>query len=353
MKLFQWMDDEARACQCAAMTNDDAAASANALLRGNGCIAQTPHLIQTWCPSRVQQGAKWVALMLFASVISLATQPAHAMKTVGKSAGPTTPYLPDFSPGYASKAGHIGYGNSAPHQTLLETLPIRCAPHEHGVSSANFSITLQKLSVTPADARHTRLIFWDRGAQHFNTQIWMPHEPVGSVKTLNFNIGALPQNGGMVHMNDGYGLNLLRDRDFSFSVNDDAGVMQAKLTYQCAGHALAQGHNGVTNAYAPLMLDAPPTMQHQPQLDRFGRITYSTNFSTPADTPCPHLNSAYGRAMIGSQLIMRRIAPNADIVCARRGAPNGFSQIVFTSCAMDARGPSHGLITRATVTCNS
>ena len=181
----------------------------------------------------------------------------------------------------------------------------------------------------------------------------MPHEPVGSVKTLNFNIAALPPSGGMVHANDGYGLNLLRDRDFSFSVNDDAGVMQAKLTYQCAEHALAQGHNGVTNAYAPLMPDAPPTMQHQPQLDQFGRITYSTNFSTPADTPCPHLNSAYGRAMIGSQLIMRRIAPNADIVCARHGAPNGFSQIVFTSCAMDARGPSHGLMTRATVTCNS
>ena len=94
-------------------------------------------------------------------------------------------------------------------------------------------------------------------------------------------------------------------------------------------------------------------MPHQPPVDRFGRITYSTNFGTPADTPCPHLNSAYGRGMIGSQLIMRRIAPNADTVCARRGAPNGFSQIVFTSCAMDARGPSHGLITRANFTCNS
>ena len=69
-------------------------------------------------------------------------------------------------------------------------------------------------------------------------------------------------------------------------------------------------------------------MPHQPPVDRFGRITYSTNFGTPADTPCPHLNSAYGRGMIGSQLIMRRIAPNADTVCARRGAPNGF----FTNC---------------------
>ena len=135
--------------------------------------------------------------------------------------------------------------------------------------------------------------------------------------------------------------------------NDDAGVMQAKLTYQCAAHAVAQGNIGATSNYASLMPDVPPPTPHQPPVDQFGRITYSTNFGTSADTPCPHLNSAYGRGMIGSQLIMRRIAPNAETVCARRGAPNGFSQIVFTSCAMDARGPSHGLITRANVTCNS
>ena len=119
MELFRWMDDEARVSQCAEIANNDAAARANALLHGNGCIAETPHLMQTSRPTRAQHGAKFVALMLFASVVSLATQPAYATKSVGKSAGPTTPYLPDFSPGYASKAGHIGYGNTAPHQTLL------------------------------------------------------------------------------------------------------------------------------------------------------------------------------------------------------------------------------------------
>ena len=353
MKLFRWMHDVALASQCAALPDDEAAARAHALLGGNGCTSETPHVTQTLRPTRAQHGAKFVALMLFASVVSLATQPAHAMKSIGKSAGPTTPYLPDFSATYANHTGHVGYGNATPHRMLIETYPIRCAPHERGVNSANFSITLQKLSVTPADARHTRLIFWDRGVQHFNTQIWMPHEPVGSVKTLNFNIGALPPNGGMVHMNDGHGLNLLRDRDFSFSVNDDAGVMQAKLVYQCAGHAPAQAQMGATNAYAAQTPDVSMPPPQQPPVDRYGRITHSTNFGTPADTPCPHLNSSHGRNLIGSLLIMRRIAPNADTVCARRGAPNGFSQIVFTSCAMDARGSSYGLMTRATVTCNS
>ena len=290
--------------------------------------------------------------MLVGLVLFL-TLPAHAMQAVGKSAGPTTPFLPDFSPAYANHTGHVGYGNATPHRMLIETFPVRCAAHASGVNSATFSITLRKLSSTVGDAGWTRLIFWDRGVQHFNTRIWSPHEPVGSVKTLNFNIAALPPSGGMVHANDGHGLNLLRDRDFSFSVNDDAGVVQAKLTYQCAGHTVAQGHIGVASTYAPLVPNVSVPTPHQPPVDRFGRITYSTNFGTPADTPCPHLNSAYGRGMIGSQLIMRRIAPNADTVCARRGAPNGFSQIVFTSCAMDARGPSYGLITRATVTCNS
>ena len=135
--------------------------------------------------------------------------------------------------------------------------------------------------------------------------------------------------------------------------NDDAGVMQAKLTYQCAGHAVAHGNTGTTSTYAPVMPDVSLPTPMQPQVDQFGRITDSTNFGTPADTPCPHFNSASGRGLIGSQLIMRRIAPNADTVCARRGSPNGFSQIVFTSCAMEARGPSHGLMTRATVTCHS
>ena len=106
--------------------------------------------------------------------------------------------------------------------------------------------------------------------------------------------------------------------------NEDAGVMQAKLTYQCAGHAVAHGNTGTTSTYAPVMPDVSLPTPMQPPVDQFGRITDSTNFGTPADT-----------------------------VCARRGAPNGFSQIVFTSCAMDARGPSHGLVTRANVTCNS
>ena len=131
------------------MSDDEAAARAHALLDGNGCTSETPHLMQTSRPARAQHGAKFVALMLFASVVSLATQPAHAMKSIGKSAGPTTPYLPDFSATYANHTGHVGYGNATPHRMLIETFPTRCAPHERGVNSANFSITLQKLSVTP------------------------------------------------------------------------------------------------------------------------------------------------------------------------------------------------------------
>ena len=129
--------------------------------------------------------------------------------------------------------------------------------------------------------------------------------------------------------------------------NDDAGVMQAKLTYQCAGHAVAHGNTGTTSTYAPVMPDVSLPTPMQPQVDRFGRITYSTNFGTPADTPCPHLNSAYGRGMIGSQLIMRRIAPNADTVCARPVARAHYTRQLYLQFLT-----KHRLLRRRAPTCN-
>lgn len=302
------------------------------------------------------------ALLLLASAALLAMQPAHATQVVQKSAGPTTPYLPDFQAVYANRAGEVGYGNQVPHKLFLETLPVRCGPHQRGVGSATFFITLKKITSTVAGAKQTQLAFWDNGKAHFNTQVWSLNDPAGATKVFSFNLGSLPPVGGMVHMNDGFALNLLRDRDFSFSVTHDASVLNAKLQYQCRTHSQSSGYVDPNNVYSPstpMPIPAPSSMPpalvagaQQGPVDQFGRITYSTNFGTPSDTPCPHLNSAYGRAMINSQLIMRRVAPNADTVCARRGAPNGFAQIVFTSCAIDARGPAYGLMTRATVTCN-
>ena len=104
MKLFRWMNDEAHSHRCAALANGDAGASVAALPRNDERISGIRRPMLTQRRIGLQHRAKFVALMLIAGAITLATQPAIAMKLVGKSVGPTIPFLPHFSSAYAAPA---------------------------------------------------------------------------------------------------------------------------------------------------------------------------------------------------------------------------------------------------------
>lgn len=288
---------------------------------GKAMSALAPALANRRCTRQAASAA-----ILAAILASFATVASHA-DSVGKTNGATTPLLSDFSSTYASKANQIGYQNHHLHHTFLETFAARCgAPHMR-VNAATFTITLRKLGITPRDAEWTRLIFWDRGAEHFNTRIWSPHEPAGSVKTLRFNIAALPRAGGQVKMNDGWGLALLADRDFSFSVNDDASVLSARLDYQCVG---AQG-NTSAGGYTPTAS---------------GGISFRTaipvGYQGPNDAPCSQPGIAFARADAYRSTYLTRITPGTDSNCRSHGSRQGiYTRVVFLSCTA---GAAHGQI---------
>ena len=265
---------------------------------------------------------------------------AHAADIV-RNAGGSTPNLSDFSPIYAKKAPGVGYGNGQAHQMFLETLPARCgAPHER-VIAASFFLTVRKLSTTLADAQHTQLKFWDRGVEHFSTTIWQPHEPVGAVKTVTYNIAGLPSPNRMVRHNDGWGMALLADRDFSFSVNDDAGVLSARLHYQC-GHRGGNyaGASASQPTFYPLPLSnstSAPTVGIGPGSVTF-RGSHGIGPHLVQSVPCPHTNVNFGRAAINNSPFMAHVQNFADTQCANRGAPRGFYSVRIQSCNPNSNG---------------
>ncbi len=256
---------------------------------------------------------------------------AHANDVI-RNAGGSTPNLADFSPGYAKKAPGVGYGNGQVHQMFLETLPARCnAPHER-VVSASFFLTVRKLSTTPADAQHTQLKFWDRGVEHFSTEIWKSHEPAGAVKTVTYNIAGLPPINNFVRFNDGSGMALLADRDFSFSVNDDAGVISARLHYQC-GHR--GGNFGQTHASQP---GAPVSAVSSSSGPIRFNSAYGIGPGMQTAVPCPGINVIYGRGAINNVPFVRTVQAWADKTCASRGSPYGFHSVRVQSCNPTSNG---------------
>lgn len=262
-----------------------------------------------------------------AVVITLAMgASAHAADVV-RNAGGTTPILSDFSPIDAKKAPGVGYGNTQVHRTFLETIPARCnAPNER-VVSASFFLTVRKLSTTPGDAQHTQLKFWDRGVEHFSTEIWKSHEPVGAVKTVTYNIARLPPINNFVRLNDGSGMALVADRDFSFSVNGDAGVISARLHYEC-GHRDAH-HDGMPHAQTGGYHVSPPVA---PGGIRF-RSAVPVGYKQPNDAPCGQPGIAFNRADAYQSSYLTKISAGTDANCRNRGSRQGiYSRVTFLSC---------------------
>lgn len=268
----------------------------------------------------------------------------HGLDVV-RNAGSSTPNLADFSHSYANKAPGVGYGNRQVHRTFLETLPARCGAPDQRVASASFFLTVRKLSTTAADAQHTQLKFWDRGVEHFSTEVWKQHEPVGTVKTVTYNIANLPPINNFVRFNDGWGMALLADRDFSFSVNDDAGVIAARLHYQCShrggAHHATQGYP--PNAYAPSPSYAamPPAPAYAPS-HIANPIRFSSSYGIgpgmQTRVPCPGHNVTYGRAAIGYVPFVAQIQRYADTQCTNRSAPRGFYSVRIASCNPTSSG---------------
>ena len=267
------------------------------------------------------------ALRSTAALAIIVCSSAHAFDVV-RSAGGTTPNLADFSRAYANKAPGVGYGNLQVHHTFLETLSVRCGAPDQRVTSESFFLTVRKLSTTAGDAQHTQLKFWDRGVEHFSTTIWQPHEPVGAIKTVTYNIAGLPSPNRMVRFNDGWGMALLADRDFSFSVNDDAGVISARLVYQC-GHRGAHHHGGAANA--------PPIASYTPPPAAVGGIRFRTvvpvGYQQPNDAPCGQPGIAFNRADAHQSSYLTKISAGTDMNCRNRGSQQGmYSRVVFLSC---------------------
>jgi hypothetical protein len=155
---------------------------------------------------------------------------AHAV-VVSKNSGPTTPNLSDFPASFQSYPFKGGYNETSANRMFMETFQAGC-PAGHKATTANFSITVKKLG---GQSSNDALAFWDSQQQAWGTKIWSGSEPIGTVKSYNLNLAALPPVGGNVTHNTGLGIGLLSDGDFSFTVQDDTAVSTATLVYTCAG----------------------------------------------------------------------------------------------------------------------
>jgi hypothetical protein len=179
--------------------------------------------------------------ILAATLLSIVCASAASAVTVSKNSGPTTPTLSDFSTAFANHPNKAGYNNTTPDRMFVETFRATC-PQGQKVTSANFSITVRKLTQGANRGDNDALAFWDGPPNPvFNTYLWAATDAPGTTKTLNYNIGALPPAGGGVISSPGNGLGLLSDFDFSFSVQDDTSVLSATLDYKCEGGGTGDG----------------------------------------------------------------------------------------------------------------
>ncbi len=182
---------------------------------------------------------KAVASALLSLTFAATTQAA----TVSKNSGATTPTLTDFATAFANHQNKAGYNNTTPDRMFVETFRATC-PQGQKVVSAQFSITVRKLTQGANRADNDALAFWDNQNAVFNTYLWAATDAPGTTKTLNYNLGALPPATGIngnpsvgngVISSPGNGLSMFTDYDFSFSVQDDTSVLTATLEYKCDG----------------------------------------------------------------------------------------------------------------------
>ena len=141
-------------------------------------------------------------------------------------------------------------------------------------------------------------------------------EPVGAVKTVTYNIAGLPPVNSMVRHNDVWGMALLADCDFSFSVNDDAGVLSARLRYQCGHRGTHQGNLPVaqTGSFGA----SPPVASGAIHF----RSAVPVGYQQTNDAPCGQPGIAFNRA---------------DAQCRKYGSRQGiYSRVVFRSCTLGA-----------------
>ena len=121
-----------------------------------------------------------------------------------KSSGPTTPTLSDFSNAFVGHPNQVGYNNTAADRMFLETFQTPCAKGQK-VLSAHFSITVRKLTKGANGGDNDALAFWDNKIAVFNTYLWTAADPAGTIKTLNYNVAALPPRRWRCHRESGCG----------------------------------------------------------------------------------------------------------------------------------------------------
>jgi hypothetical protein len=81
------------------------------------------------------------------------------------------------------------------------------------------------------------------------------------------------------------------------------------------------------------------------------RSTYGIGANRARTTPCPQLGVIHRRDAISYVDMLRVNQPSMDAQCAKRGAPGGFSSVVYRSCEPSEAGLQFGLHTQADVTC--
>lgn len=172
-------------------------------------------------------------------VVAASLCSALILAPMGAHAQSVAPALRQFDPQPTAEDFDFGPLHARAENTFTDTLPVHCLRPPHALAAAIFAITLRNPATGAQRAQPLRLSFWDRGIEHFILRVWSGHELAGAVKTLRFDLAALPPAGGPVLRNTGHGMRLLRNRDFSFSVSDRTAVVQATLSYRCADDAFS------------------------------------------------------------------------------------------------------------------
>ncbi len=231
-----------------------------------------------------------IAVACAISLVAVGAQAAF----ISKSSGATTPTPSDFSAPFAGHPNKVGYNHPNANGMFLETFQAKC-PTGQKVGSALFKIKVKKLGAGTSSSDNDALAFWDGGAVAFNTYLWSASDAVGAVKTLNFNMAALPPVGaGVINSPNsgagGSGMALFNDADFSFSVQDDTSVLEASLEYSCSPDEPARkGLTWGTYPADPVTGSITVSCQGQSASPKPGGACDPYNGDTPGTTVLPVL----------------------------------------------------------------
>ncbi len=159
-------------------------------------------------------------------------------RTVMRHHGAATPTLSDFNASYQTNYVGAHYQNPADTQLFMETLPLKCPAHSRPTHAR---LTLQ---LTKAHAMNAPGLigFWENGQAWLNSSIWTNAEPLGTNKTVVFDLSTVPSVGHFIAPGVkithnavlGNANSLVYDRDLSFSVSKHTMVRQATLSFQCS-----------------------------------------------------------------------------------------------------------------------